>query len=125
MPPRCCVGGAFWKLDAIISISPNYASKMSDWRSLEKLKAMILSEDTSEMPHWKDFRELGATILLEFDHASKMSDWGASRKLKTMILSEYASEMPRWQAFRKLDAKILLKYALKTSDRGNLGGILP
>ena len=65
---------------------------MSDWRSLEKLKAMILSEYASEMLRWRAFWKLDAIILPKY--ASKMSDWRSLEKLKAMILSEYASEMP-------------------------------
>ena len=78
-------------------ILPKYASKMSDWQSLEKLKTMILSEYASEMPRQKVFWKLRAIILA--NHASEMSDRGALGKLKTMIVSEYALKVPHWRAF--------------------------
>ena len=45
-----------------------------DWISLEKFKAMILSEYAFEMPRWKVFWKLRAMTSQRFNHASEMSE---------------------------------------------------
>ena len=68
-------------------ILPKYASKMSDWRSLEKLKAMILSEHACEMRHnpaLDVFWKLRAIILPNY--VTIVSDCRTLGKLKAMIL---------------------------------------
>ena len=63
---------------------------MSDRKSPEKLKAMILSEYASEMLRWRAFWKPRAIILP--NDAPEMVGRGILGKLKAMILPEYASE---------------------------------
>ena len=96
---------------------------MSDWRNLEKLKAMILSEYACEMPHWKDFWKPRAIIFPK--DATGMLDCGTFGKLEAMILSENALEMPHWRVSWKVRTLTLPNYASEMSDLGTLRSARP